>query len=131
MQPMAPEEVAVPVRRLACTQVATLALLHEAHEPAPHVRVELVELLRGVPGAEVVAPAAQHQVQVGDDDSHVLHSVSVATGHLLHARAHPLHVACRRTTLEEEDPTTFPLPDRPRHALAQVAPEKVEALDAA
>ena len=82
----------------------------------------------GVPGAEVVAPAAQHGVQVADQHPHVLHPVPVAAGQLLHALPHPLHAALRRPALEEVDALARPLPDRSAHALAQVAAEEVEAL---
>ena len=61
------EEFASPTRGFACAQVPALALHQEATEPSPHVGVDLIELRRGVPGAEVVAPAAQHGVDVADD----------------------------------------------------------------
>ena len=44
--------------------------------------------------------------------------------------AHPRHGARRRPALQVVDASPRPLPERPAHALAQVTPEKVEALAA-
>ena len=52
--------------------MAALAPHHEAPQPDPHVGVDLVELLRCVPGAEVIAPAAKHRIEIPDEHTHVL-----------------------------------------------------------
>src|SRR6266508_3476781 len=122
------EERTCPPSGFARAELPPLALHHEAVEPLPHVRVQSVELVRGVPGAEVVAPAAQDRVQVADQHPHILHPVAITSGHLLHALPCPLHAARRGPALEEVDAMALPLPDRSAHALVQVAAEEVEAL---
>ena len=52
-----------PACRLPGPQVATPTLDQQAFEPPRHVAVELTELVRGIPGPEVVAPSPQEQVQ--------------------------------------------------------------------
>src|SRR5436190_21671660 len=122
------EVVAGPAVDLARPQVPTLALHHEAAKSVHDVAIQPVELACGIPGAEVVTPAAQDRVQLADQDPRVLHPVPVASSALLHALLHALHAALRRPPLEEVDATALPLPDEPAHALVQVAAEKVEAL---
>lgn len=61
------EVLAVPSRGLARAQLTTLSLHPQRPESPPHVGVGLlVETLRRVPRAEVVAPSDQHLVEVGD-----------------------------------------------------------------
>src|SRR5262249_12169901 len=122
------EEIVRPSSSLARALVATLPLHEEALEPPSHVAVDLLELVRRVAGAEVVAPAAQHRVQAADQHPHVLHPVPAPSGQLLHALPHPLHAAQRGPSLEEVHALPRPHPDRPAHALAEVAAEEVEAL---
>src|SRR2546427_1363814 len=128
MQSVLPEEVTCPSDRFTRTKVAPLAFYHEAKEASPHVLVHPVELLCGIPGAEVVAPPAQDRVQVADQHPHILHSVPVSSGELLHALPSPLHASRRGPPLEEVDAMALLLPDRSAHALVQVATEKVEPL---
>src|SRR5262249_48282270 len=71
MQSELPEGLARPVLPLACSQVPTLPLHAERLEPAMDVVVELVETPRGVARAEVLTPAPQHGVEVGDDTSEI------------------------------------------------------------
>src|SRR5436309_7060892 len=111
MQSVLPEEVTCPSDRFTRTKVAPLAFYHEAKEASPHVLVHPVELSCGIPGAEVVAPAAEDRVQFADQDPHILHPVPVASGSFLHALPHPLHAALRRPALEEVDTLVLPLPD--------------------
>src|SRR5690242_7201815 len=68
VQALIPKPLPVPLCGLAAPKVPTPSLHHEALESPVDVAVELVELLRSVPDAEVVAPATQHGVQVIDDD---------------------------------------------------------------
>src|ERR1700683_4026541 len=122
------EEIAVPALQVPRVQVASLALLHEALEPPPDVRVNLVEATGRVAGREVVAPPAKHGVQIAHDNAHVLHAVAFAAGQLLHALPHTLQAARGRLALEEVGATALLLPDRTAQALAQVAAEEVEAV---
>src|SRR6185436_1823514 len=55
-----------PSTNLARFQVAPLALDSQALEPPRHVPVDLVELVRRVAGAEVLAPATEHGVELAD-----------------------------------------------------------------
>src|SRR3954468_21998307 len=113
VEPVLVEEVARPTLGFACAEVAPLALHQEAMESLPHVGVDLVELGGGVPGAEVIAPTAQHRVHVADQHPHVLDPVPASAGHLLHALSYPLHAARRRPALEEVDASPLLLPDWP------------------
>src|SRR5215207_4296432 len=94
-------------------------LRHEAVEVSPDVRVDLIEPLRSVAGAEVVAPTAKHRIQTVDDDSHVFHSEMLSAGHLLHALPHALDARHGWFALEEVDAPALLLPDRTAHAFAQ------------
>src|SRR5207247_10528729 len=114
--------------RVTGRQVASLALHEEVPEALPDVGVDLVEFAIRVPGAEVIAPAAEHGVQIGDDDSHVFHPGPVTSGHFLHAMSDPPPAATIRPALEEVDPLALPLPDPSAHPLPQVTAEEVEAL---
>src|SRR5712692_1574582 len=128
VQPEGVEEIAGPLLYFTRVQIAALALRHEAAEPPARVGVDLDEFLGRVPGAEVVAPAAEHGVEIGDDDSHVLHPGPVPAGQLLHALSDPLHAAMGRPALEEVDTLACLLPDRTAHPLPQVTAEEVETL---
>jgi hypothetical protein len=52
--------------------MAALALDQQALESPRDVTVDLPELVGGVPGTEVVSPAAQHRVQIRDHLADVL-----------------------------------------------------------
>jgi hypothetical protein len=65
MQSEVVEVVFVPALRLARPEVTTLALRTKRLESSPHVRIELIETLGGIPGSEVLAPAPEDRVQVG------------------------------------------------------------------
>src|ERR1022692_4256340 len=60
------EPVLGPRLGLSGSQVPAPLLDHQSAEPEHHVLVGLAELDGGVPGAEVVAPAAQDRIQVRD-----------------------------------------------------------------
>src|SRR5437667_5578791 len=128
MQSQAFKVSAGPAFDLTRSQIPSLAAQHEAVEPIYDVAVEPIELARRIPGAEVVSPAAQDRVEIADQDPHILHSVPVASGSLLHALLHTLHAALRRPALEEVHASVFLLPDDPTHPLVQVAAEEVEPL---
>src|SRR2546428_13547838 len=57
---------ACPRLPLARPDVATVALSHQATEPTLDVAVDVDELDGGVPGAKVVAPAAQDRIELRD-----------------------------------------------------------------
>src|SRR6266487_1085531 len=127
MQPEGVEETASPLLGVTRAEVATLTLHHEAMEPPPRIGVDLYEFLGRVPGAEIVAPAAEHGVEIGEDAPHVLYPGPVPSGQLLHALSDPLHAAKSRPALEEVDTLTRLLPDRTAHPLPQVTAGEVEA----
>ena len=96
MEPKAPEEISSPLRGLPGLEVSPLALHEEAAEPTPDMGVQLIELLGSIPigsipGAEAVALATQHAVQVPDQHPDILHTVAVMTNQLLHTLLHLLH----------------------------------------
>src|SRR5689334_17285867 len=123
------EEVGIPASDHPGTKIAAMAPYEEDAQALRHVVVQLEELPGRIPGAEVVAPAAQHRVKTADQHPHVLHAVAMATGQFLHALAHPLHAAPRGPTLEVEAADAA-LQEPPRDALVHVTAEKVEALAA-
>src|SRR5262249_10357524 len=120
------EEVVRPSLDFTRAKVPTLALHEEVGEPTLHVVVDLVELLRGVAGAEVVAPASQDRVQLADQHPHILDPVPAPPGLLLHALPPPIHAALGGPALEKVQALALLPPDRPAHTLAGVAAEEVE-----
>src|ERR1700734_283391 len=79
VEPVPVEPVLCPRVSLPGVQVPAPLLDHEASEPLPDVVVGLAELRGGVPGAEVVPPAAQQRVQVRDHHADVV-PCAVAAG---------------------------------------------------
>src|SRR5690606_22677602 len=94
-EPERVERVARPTLGLARAQVSPLALQSKPTKTPPHVGVDLVELRGSVPGAEVVAPAAEHGVQLADHDAQIPVTPRPRS-QLLHALTHPLHRASGR-----------------------------------
>src|SRR5438552_4970222 len=127
VQALAVEPGAGPSVCLAGTQVAAPLLDEQAEQPPPHVPVQGVELDGRVPGADVVAPSPQEQVQPPDDNLQ-LHPHLAPTGERLDPRSGPLHGPHRRPAMQvvADDPPLLPQPTR--HAGVEVATEKVEAL---
>ena len=80
-----------------------------------------MELVRSIPGTEVVAPAAQYRVDVLDQHSDILDPAPIPTGQLLHPLPDPLQAPGRRPALEEVDTFALRLPDPTRQSLAQMA----------
>ena len=89
--------------------------------------IHLDKFHRGIARAKVLAPAAQHRIDIRNDATNI-RMAPRAGGQLAHTQAHPRHRARRRPALEIVDATTRPLPQWPTHALAQMAAEKVETL---
>jgi hypothetical protein len=56
------EEVTAPGTGFAWPQVPPFALHHEALKAALDIVVDLIELLRGISGAEVARPSAEHGI---------------------------------------------------------------------
>ena len=127
MEPELVEVVARPALPLARPEVTSLALHAQTSETSPHVRVELVEALRGVPRAEVVPPPAQERVQVADDVAEI-RVTSRPRGQLLHTLPDALHRARRRPALEEVEALALLLQELAAQPLVQVAAEEIEAL---
>src|SRR5579884_3530174 len=100
MQALFVKPVACPFISLTSVQVAAPPLDLEAFQPPPHVVVNLDELRAGVPRPKVVAPAAQHRVEVSDEHPHVLHPKPVTASQVPDSLAHPFHTALTRPAMQ-------------------------------
>lgn len=60
------EVVRFPSRSFTGFEVTTFAPDTHALESPDHVPIDLVEFVRGVSGAEVLTPAAQYGIELGD-----------------------------------------------------------------
>src|SRR6516165_6407413 len=127
---------AVPVEPLFCprlglarVQVPAPLLDHQGAQPPHHVVVGLAELVSGVPGAEVVAPAAQDGVEVRDHLADVP-SGAVAAGAVPDLAPEPFHRPLRGPAVQvvADDPLLVPQP--PRHAGAKMAAGEIQPLPA-
>src|SRR2546428_10743775 len=90
---------ACPLLALARPDVATVALSHQATEPTLDVAVDVDELDGGVPGAKVVAPAAQDRIELRDHIADV-RSGAVAAGERPDPLAHLSHRILRGPALK-------------------------------
>src|SRR5208283_1567939 len=124
------EPLFCPRLSLSAPEVTAPLFDHQAAEPEYYVVVGLAEFIGGVPGAEVVAPAAQQRIQVRDHLTDVLHSDAVAAGAVPDLGPEPFHRLLRGPAVQvvAHDPLLFPQP--PRHAGVKMAAEKVQALPA-
>src|SRR5436190_1981795 len=126
MEPEGFEVLARPANHLSRLEVATFAFDQETAQTIDHVRVEVVELLVGVPGAEVLAPTPDDRIEIGDH----LADVRVASpprGLLPHALPNALHRALRRPAMKEVELLLLSFPYPSAHSLVQMAAEEVEA----
>src|SRR4051812_25258110 len=121
------EEVARPLRRLARRQLTPRALDAQAAEPLVDVRVDLLEVASGVPGAEVSPPSTEDRVEVCDHLAEI-RVASPSWRHAPHLFSHPLHRAPTRPAMQEVHSLSRALPDLAAQALVQVTAEEVEAL---
>ena len=62
-----------------------------AVQSASDVSVDLAELQRGVPGAEVVPPSTKHGVEVGHDDPDIPNPAAIGAGEVVYPLANTLH----------------------------------------
>src|ERR1019366_3916762 len=85
------EPLTRPLISLPSAQVAAPLLDHQAVEPPRHVPVGLDELNGGVPGAEVVAPAAQQRIEIRDHLADVLYAYAAAAGPVRDLVPEPFH----------------------------------------
>src|SRR5258708_7640487 len=130
----APEPVqAVPVEpvfrpRLGLTgpQVPAPLLDHQGAEPPHDVVVGLAELIGGVPGAEVVTPAAQDRIEVRDHVADVGPG-AVPAGPVPDFRPEPLHRPLRGPAVQvvADDPLLLPQP--PCHARPEMPSEDIHS----
>jgi len=96
-------------------------------QPSLDVPVELDEARRRVTRPKVLSPPAHHRIDLRDHRAEIV--VAATAGcQVSDARSHLTHSALRRPPLQEVDALPRPLPDRPAQPLAQVTPQKVEAL---
>src|SRR5487761_435432 len=89
-----------PLVRLPGSQVPAAFLDQQAFEPPRGVPVDLTELDGGVPGAEVVTPAAQQRVQVRDHLADILHPDAVTAGAVPDLLPDALHRPLRRPAVQ-------------------------------
>src|ERR1039458_1907290 len=125
---MSLEPLARPGCRLAGPKVAPVPLDQQTAEAANDVVVDLDELLGGVAGPKVVAPAAQDRVQVRDDLADVL-ARSPAAGLGFDRASDARHRSLRGPALEVVAANAA-LQHPTRHAGSEVAAEEVKALPA-
>ena len=126
-EPEGLEEGTRPRHRPPRGQTRPRALEEQPAESAFDVLVEVGEMVRRITRAKVLPPAAEHRIQLRDHEAEVRVTPG-ARRQVTHAGAHSRHRTLRRTPLEVEDALPRPLPDRPAHALAQVAPQEVKPL---
>ena len=89
-QPKALEEGAVPSQDPACCQTRPRALDEQPAESSYDILVEVREMVGRIPGAKVLRPAAEHWIEVRNDDAEV--RVTPPTGReVSHTGAHPRH----------------------------------------
>src|ERR1700730_17734496 len=119
-----------PLVRLPGAQVPAALLDQQAFQPPCGVPVDLTELDGGVPGAEVVTPAAQQRVQDRDHVTDVLDPYAVAAGTIPDLLPDALHRPLRGPAVQvvADDPLLLPQP--PRHASPEMAAEEVQSLPA-
>src|SRR5256885_2867578 len=96
-------------------------------QPLVHIRVDLVEAARGVPGAEVRSPSPKERVEIGDHRAEV-RVTSRSRRCFSYALPDPLHRTLRRLAMQEVHALALALPDRAAQALAEMAAEEVKAL---
>src|SRR6266508_988527 len=121
------EVVASPSFGFTGTKLTTFALDAHRTQPLPEVAVDVDELVRRIPGAEVAAPPAQHRIEVRDHLANVI-MAPCSWSQLLHALSHPLHAALCRPSLKKVDAFALLRPDRTAQPLPQVTAKEVEAL---
>jgi hypothetical protein len=121
------EEGTTPPSRATRAKATARTLDQQGVQPLFDIRVDLDEFRRRIARAKVLSPAAEHGIQVRDDAADILMAPRAGC-QCSHAGAHRRHGALRRTPMQVEDALPRPLPDRPAHALAQMAPEEVEAV---
>src|ERR1700752_1193584 len=97
---------------------------HQALQAPFDVPVDLPELDGGVPGAEVVPPAAQQRVQVRDHLADV-RSDAVAAGAGVYFLPEPLHRPLRGPAVQVIADDPLLLPQASRHAGAEMTSEEV------
>src|SRR5258708_9551828 len=120
VEPVPVEPVLCPGLRLSGSQVPTPFLDHQATEPSHHVVVGLPELDGGVPGAEVVPPAAQQRGQVRDHLADIS-PCAVAPGAGVDFLPEPFHRLLRGPAVQVVADDPLLLPQAPRHAGAEMA----------
>src|ERR1700728_835646 len=119
-----------PLADLSGAQVPAAFLDQKTFQAPRDVPVDLAELGGGVPGAEVVAPAAQQRVDIRDHFADVFHPHAVAAGSGPDLVPEPLHRLLRGPAVQvvADDPLLLPQP--PRHAGVKVTAEEIQTLPA-
>src|SRR4029077_19990707 len=115
-----------PLIGVPATEVAAPLLNHQAEQPPRDVFVDLSELVSGVAGAKVVAPAAQDRIQYRDQIADVS-SDPVAPGEVADLDPYPGHsrLAGPAVQVITHDAALFPQP--PRHARPEMTTQKIQA----
>src|SRR5579859_6708222 len=129
VEPVPVEPVFGPRTGLPGVQVPTPFPDHQGAEPPHDVAVSLDELHGGVPGAEVVPPAAQQRVQIRDHLADVRpHAIPTGTG--TDFLPEPLHRPLRGPAVQVVADDPLLLPQASRHAGTEMASEEVQPFPA-
>src|SRR5450755_1482208 len=110
MEPESFEVLTRPAFRFPRLELSSFALDAQSVQAPPDVAIEVVESLRGVPSAEVVAPSPNDRVDVGDELADI-RVTAPSRGLLSHALPDPLHGALRRPAMQEVQASPLVLPD--------------------
>src|SRR5215203_5560766 len=116
-----------PLIGLSGTQVAAPLRDHQAEQPPRDVAVDLDELVGGVAGTKVVAPATYDRIEIRDHITDI-GSSPIAAGAVTGLVAQPCQcrLAGPPVQVVAHDPLLLPQP--PRHACPEMTTQKIQAL---
>src|SRR3954447_16107691 len=109
-EPEGLEEGTQPRRRPPSRQPRPRALAEQPAESSFDILIKVGEVVRRVPRAKVLSPAAEHRMEVRNDHAEVRVTPGPG-GEVSHAGAYPCHRTLRRAPLEIKDALPRPLPD--------------------
>jgi hypothetical protein len=116
-----------PLIGLTSTQIAAPLLDQKPAEPPYDVVIDLTELVGGVAGTKVVAPATQDRIDIRDHVADIGPD-PIAPGAVTHLGPYPGHGPLRRPAMQVVAHEALLLPQPPRHARPEVTTQKIQAL---